>query len=188
MSDLLRRVAPFADLEIRGDGRTVAGVAVPFNVPAEIQGRVGAHVEIVRHGAFTKTIAERGDRVKALAQHDVRSLPLGKVSLLREDPTGLYTEMRLSKTRAGDEALELVKDGALDSFSIGFTPVRDRWSKDGSKVERLEVSLHEVSLVAFPAYQDARVLAVRGARQLLDPLPPDEAKQLLEEYLYENQK
>ncbi len=182
--ELLTRVQ-HVDLEIRGDGRTVAGIAVPFDVPAEISTGVDRFVEVFRQGAFTKTIVERGDRVKALAQHDSRSLPLGRVTKLREDTAGLYAELRMSKTRDADEVLELVKDGALDSFSIGFSPVRDRWSSDGARVERLEVGLREVSLVAFPAYESARVLAVRSARHLLSPpLSPTDAKGLiLEAYL-----
>ncbi len=176
---LLTRVAP-VDLEIRDDGRTVVGLAMPFDTPAEIRDGPSSFVEVFRKGAFEKTIAERGDRVKALAQHDHRNLPLGRVTKLREDSAGLYAELRMSKTRDADEVLELVKDGALDSFSIGFNPVRDRWSSDGSHVERLEVGLREVSLVAFPAYESARVLAVRSARGLIDPpLSPDDAKQMI---------
>lgn len=180
MSELLTRIAP-VDLEIRGDGRTVAGIAVPFDQAAEIRVAPGdSFIEVFRKGSFTKTIAERGDRVKALAMHDHRSLPLGRVTKLREDAAGLYAELRMSKTRDADEALELVKDGALDSFSIGFSPVRDRWSNDGSRVERLEVSLREVSLVAFPVYESARVLAVRSARQLINPpLSPTDAMALI---------
>lgn len=178
--EILTRVQPIADLEIRGDGRTVVGVAMPFDTPAEIREGVDRFVEVFRRGAFEKTIRERGDRVKALAQHDARALPLGRATKLTEDARGLQAEIRISRTRAGDEALTLVKDGALDSFSIGFSPVRDQWSNDGSKVERLEVSLREVSLVAFPAYEDARVLAVRGARQLFtSPLTPSEARALI---------
>ena len=176
---LLTRIIAPVELEIRGDGRTVAGIAVPFDTPAEIRDGPGSFVEVFRKGAFEKTIAERGDRVKALAQHDSRSLPLGRVTKLREDSAGLYAELRMSKTRDADEVLELVKDGALDSFSFGFNPVRDRWSPDGSHVERLEVGLREVSLVAFPAYESARVLAVRSARLLFPPLSPSEAKDLI---------
>ncbi len=177
--ELLTRVAP-VDLEIRGDGRTVAGIAVPFDTPAEIRGGLDRFVEVFRKGAFEKTIVERGDRVKALATHDHHSLPLGRATNLREDTAGLYAELRMSKTRDADEVLELVKDGALDSFSIGFSPVRDRWSPDGVRVERLEVGLREISLVAFPVFESARILAVRSARHLLTPpLSPTDTKDLI---------
>lgn len=151
-----------ADLEVRGDGRTVVGIAVPYDAPTAIRDASGAYTEIFRRGAFAKTIIERGDRVKFLAQHDRRSMPLGKATLLREDAAGLYGEFRVSATAAGDEALELIKDGALDAFSVGFRPVKDRKNSDGTLVERLEAGLDEVSAVAFPAYDGALIAGVRA--------------------------
>ena len=157
MSELIRR-GGFADLEVRSDGRTIIGLAAPFDRPANIGGQ---YVETIRAGAFHRTIAERGDRVKLLALHNNLTMPLGRATALREETRGLVIEARISKTTAGDEVLELIRDGALDSLSIGFHPVRDRWNVDHDAVERLEVRLIEVSLVTAGAYDDARVLAVR---------------------------
>lgn len=162
------------DLEVRSDGRTVHGVAVPWDTPARVNDGFGPYTEVFRKGAFERTIRERGHKVKALANHDRRSLPLGRANLVREDAAGLYTEVRVSKTRAGDEALELVRDGALDAFSVGFIPVREREGPDGL-VERTEVRLNEVSLVAFPAYDGAAIAGIRG-----DDLPVDDARSILE--------
>ena len=147
------------DLELRSDGRTVTGIAVPYDTPTYIAS-MGAEEQFVR-GAFARTIAERGDRIKLLAQHDARQMPLGRLTSLREDAAGLYIEGRISATQAGDEALQLLADGALDSFSVGFSPIRSEMTRDGV-VTRQEVKLHEVSLVSFPAYEAARVLAVRS--------------------------
>jgi HK97 family phage prohead protease len=157
----LSRAFGATDLEVRGDGRTLVGIAVPFDTPTWI-GDLGAE-EVFRRGSFARTIRERADRVKILANHDRRSWPLGRATLLREDPTGLYLEARVSATAAGDEALELIRDGALDAFSVGFQSIDERWSRNGDLVERLEVALREVSVVAFPAYDDARIVAVRSA-------------------------
>lgn len=155
--------ASLADLHIRGDGRTVVGLAVPFDTWADIVDDEGVYRERFRQGAFAKTIAQRGDRVKALALHDRRRLPLGRAHSLREDAHGFVAELRISQTREGDEALELVRDGALDALSIGFRPVEggSEWNRDRTEVDRTEVRLNEISLVAFPAYEDARILAVR---------------------------
>lgn len=155
---ILRRAA-WADLEVRSDQRTIVGLAAPFDEPADI----GPYVETIKPGAFARTIAERGDRVKLLALHDDRSLPLGRATALHEDARGLIVEARVSKTHAGDEALALVADGALDGLSVGFFPVRDRWTADRTAVDRLEVRLVEISLVTTAAYESARVLAVRQA-------------------------
>lgn len=167
-SELLTRTFS-ADLELRGDdGRTVVGIAAPFGEVIDL----GRYREVLRHGAFARTIAERGAAsVKFLAVHNDRQLPLGRATLLREDTSGLYAELRVSKTQAGDEALELIRDGALDGLSIGFNsvPATDRWNQDRTHVERTEVRLHEISAVPFPAYPSARVAAVRSHVIPLDP-------------------
>ncbi len=169
--DMIHR-ASHADLELRGDGRTVVGIAVPYDSPTFIRDATGSYTEVFRRGAFAKTIAERGDKVKFLAQHDRRSMPLGRATLLREDAAGLYGEFRVSATQAGDEALELIRDGALDGLSIGFRPINQKVSKDRSMVERTEAGLDEVSAVTFPAYDGAVIAGVRAA-DLLGQNPAD---------------
>jgi HK97 family phage prohead protease len=168
--DTLYRATP-SDLEIRGDGRTVVGISVPFNDPALIETPRGNFRETFERGAFSATIAAGAAKVKFLAQHQQQSMPLGRAVVLREDANGLYSEFRVSKTVAGDEALELIRDGALDALSIGFQPVKDRWSRDRSSVVRESVRLREVSAVSWPAYSGAQILAVRSDGTL-PPRPP----------------
>lgn len=163
MEPILERVAP-AELTIRGDGRTVYGLAVPFDREATVNDGVGPYREVFRMGSFARTLKGAGaaERVKFYTVHGHRQnrLPIGKALSLREDPAGLVGEFYVSATRDGDEALELVRDGVLDSFSVGFSKVRERADKSGL-VERLEVKLREVSLVAHPAYEGALVAGVR---------------------------
>lgn len=170
MNEVYLNRAHQADLEIRGDGRTVVGIAVPFDAPTPIRDASGSYTELFRRGAFAKTISERGDRVKFLAQHDRRAMPLGRATLLREDAAGLYAEFRVSQTRDGDDALALIRDGALDALSIGFRPVKDVWNRDRSMVERTEARLDEVSAVSFPAYDGALIAGVRTAATDLSDL------------------
>ena len=156
------------DLEVRSDARTVVGIAVPFDETAQVSDTgSGRYRERFVRGAFAKTIEQRGPgKVKFLANHDVKRLPLGRATLLREDTAGLYAEFRVSKTVAGDEVLELIRDGALDALSVGFAPVSARNGKDGA-IERTEVALREVSAVAWPAYAGASIVAVRSDGQLI---------------------
>lgn len=164
MSELCRRFRD--DLTIRaeadGTGRTVFGLAVPFGVPTPIRDWQGAYTETFARGAFAKTIKESGGRVKLLAHHDTRML-LGGRPTLRETDDGLVIEAEIARTRDGDDVLELIRVGALDSFSVGFSPIKDgdEWSADGTEVIRRQVRLHEVSLVPFPAYETALVGGVR---------------------------
>jgi len=165
MSEILYR-AFASDLELRagGDGRTITGLAVPFGEPAEVNDpRRGPYTESFVPGAFTRTIAQRGDKVKLFTEHSHQhgKLPIGKATLLREDARGLYGEFRVSQTRAGDEALELTRDGALDGLSVGFRSVEggDVW--EGRSVTRREVALLEVSLTGAPVYAGAGIEAIR---------------------------
>lgn len=178
MSDILRRSwAPHLDLEIRGDGRTVYGLAVPFDTPAEIREGRQSYLEVFRMGSFAKTINDGVGRVKFLLNHDRQALPLGRAVALREDPAGLVGEFRVSDTEFGSQALELIRDGVLDALSIGFRPIRDNWNAERSMVERIEAALPEVSAVAFPAYQSALISGVRAeeTQHLDDDAGPDAA-------------
>jgi uncharacterized protein len=160
--NVLRRATAPTDLEVRGDGRTVVGIACPYDSPALISGPGGSYHEVFRRGSFARTISERGpSKVKFYAEHASRSLPLGRAELLREDAAGLYCELRVSQTAAGDEALALIRDNALDALSVGFSPVRESRNESSGLVERTEVRLHEISAVSWPAYDGARILAVR---------------------------
>jgi HK97 family phage prohead protease len=144
------------------DGRTVYGLAVPFDVPTRIADWQGTYEESFTRGSFKKTIQEQGSRVKLLAHHDTRML-LGGRPTLTETDEGLIIEASIARTRDGDDVLELIRAGALDSFSIGFSPVKggDDWNDDMTAVTRREVRLHEVSLVPFPAYETALVGGTR---------------------------
>ena len=155
------------DLEYRatGDGRTISGIAVPYDVEQRISSSL---TEVFRKGAFADVV-RAPFRVKLLRGHDARALPLGRATVLKETDQGLYAEMRVSQTRAGDEILELIKDGALDQLSIGFMPLKNRKRDDGV-IERIKAHLAEISLGTFGAYGE--LAAVSGVRDTEDPTAP----------------
>ena len=144
-------------LEVRaeGDGRTIVGIAVPYDVEQRISPNL---VEVFRKGVF-RDVTRAANRVKLLFQHKTDA-PIGRAVMLEERDGGLYGEFRISKTEAGDEALELIRDGVLSNLSVGFQPLRDE--KRAGVVNRLKAHLAEVSLVTFGAYGDsASIVAVR---------------------------
>ena len=183
------RVFVDADLEIRGDGRTLYGLAVPFNQVATVNDGRGNYDEMFVRGSFQRTIAgNAGQKVKLMANHDSRRFPIGRSTNLKEDAAGLVGEFHVSATRDGDEVLQLARDKVLDSFSVGFTPIKHQRNDDGV-VERHEVALREVSVVAFPAYVGAMISGVRNLYSLYNLLreDPDQLTSddwaLLDEYL-----
>lgn len=161
-------VRTFGDVA-SGDGRTLFGVAVPFGQVAEVNDGFGPYRETFTRGAFARSIAERGHRVKLAVNHDLhRRLPVGRVTRLFEDSDGLRFEARVSETQAGDEVLELVRDGALDGVSINFEPLRERRRPDGV-IERTEVKLgRELSVTPVPVYPGALIAGVRSESSWAD--------------------
>jgi len=161
------------ELRANGDGRTIFGIAVPYNKEQRITSTM---IEVFRKGVFSEVI-KAPHRVKLLRGHGENNV-LGRATLLRETDDGLYAEFKISKTREGDEALELVKDGALDQLSVGFMPIKNRKRPDGV-MERLKAHLAEVSLVTFGAYGE--LAAITGMREGQPQLTPrlDEARKIL---------
>jgi HK97 family phage prohead protease len=144
------------DLEVRADGRTLVGTLVPYDTLT----RIGSYHESFRRGVFADVVPER---VPLLATHAHDELPIGRAVELTDTDTGLQAALRVSETRAGDDVLALVRDGAATGLSVGFVPIDDVWDARRTKVERARATLVEVSVVAFPAYADARITAVRTA-------------------------
>jgi hypothetical protein len=84
--------------------------------------------------------------------------------MLQERSDGLYGEWRVMDTRAGDDALAMVREGEITGLSIGFKPNSGggtRKTADGV-LERVSGHLDHVALTSEPVYPDAGVLAVRS--------------------------
>lgn len=158
MSFLIRAIA--SDLSV--EGRTIVGLAVPFERVSTVCDGPGQrpYKEAFRRGAFMRTIAERGDRVKAHVEHQDQRLPIGRAVHLEERANGLETHLRVSATSDGNDVLALVRDGVLSGLSIGFRPIRH--SDEGGVKYRTEVALNEISVVDRPAYPDAQIESLRS--------------------------
>lgn len=154
-----------------GDNRTVYGYLIPFGRETAVHDYGYEYTESIKPGATKRSINARAGKLKLLAQHNERLLPLANASVLREDEQGLYGEFRMPHTTAGNDALELIREGVIGGFSIRFAPVQPGahyMPKPGEHVARKEIALIEVSLVGEPAYQDALV-AVRE-QQAIEPV------------------
>lgn len=116
--------------------------------------------DVIIKGAFAKTLSERADRVKILWQH---ADPIGRPVKMVEDDNGLYVEGMISKTRLGDEALELMRDGVVDQMSIGYSVPEGKSDVDAQGIRNIrELKLFEFSPVTFPANENAFILSVKN--------------------------
>lgn len=144
--------------------RTITGVAVPWDTPATVSS--GEKVAFKR-GAFDVN----AKAPKLLEGHDMTQLR-GVVTEIVEADEGLLFTAKFAKTRAADEAIELVKAGAYDSVSVGAIPVKFKYDKSGTMVVS-QANLVEISLVAQPAFADAVITEIAASQ-------PDEVEEAVE--------
>jgi HK97 family phage prohead protease len=145
------------------EGMTFSGYAAVFNTDSLPL----PFIERIAPGAFRGSLRNRND-IKLLWDHNsgqpLASTRAGNLRLT-EDERGLYVEATLPQTSVGRDASVLIRDGIVDSMSFGFTVARngEEWSADGTVRTLTRISLHEVSIVSFPAYPStAGSTAVRG--------------------------
>jgi HK97 family phage prohead protease len=172
MEKKIERRCNAAILESRasGDSRRVEGYAAVYESRSEDLG----FTEIICRGAFDGVI-ERSD-VFALLNHDKSRGVLarskygkGTLSLVVDD-NGLLYSFDAPNTALGDETLESVRRGDIDSSSFAFTVSKDRWEKqaDGSYIRYIDEveRLFDVSPVYQPAYE-ATTCDTRGRDELI---------------------
>lgn len=138
-------------------GKKLVGYAAVFNTPANIG---GVFVEEVKPGAFRSAIKD--DDIRALIDHDKgRVLGRNKSGTLRlmEDDIGLRFEIDPPDTQAARDLMHLIERGDVTGASFGFRARVDEWDYDAKPAKRslVDVALHDVSIVTYPAYPEAGV-------------------------------
>lgn len=113
--------------------------------------------DVVRKGAFERSLRNMGTVNCPLLWQHAPERPIGRIEYLREDRRGLRVIARLSEGSAGREAAALLSEGAVRGLSFGY---RVRSAQGGSPRELTELELVEVSLVTLPMQPKARVHAV----------------------------
>ncbi|WP_374053691.1 HK97 family phage prohead protease [Xenorhabdus taiwanensis] len=123
--------------------------------------------DIVLPGAFANTLTQWGDKgsLPALLWQHRMDEPIGIYTEMKEDEIGLYLKGRLlvDDDPLAKRAHAHMKAGSLSGLSIGY--ILKDWEYDRSKEAFLlkELDLWEVSLVTFPANDEARVNNVKSA-------------------------
>ena len=136
-----------------GDGMTFTGYAAVFNSPSEPL----PFIERIAPGAFKRSLKARND-IKLLWNHDTGAV-LGSTRAgtlkLEEDSYGLRVTATLPPTSLGNDVKVLVQRGDVNAMSFGFSVPAggDSWNADGTERTLKSVRIFEVSVVAYPAYQ-----------------------------------
>ena len=145
--------------------RTIELVVMPYEEETLVE-RNGTMVrEIVSRGAFDG-IERRANRIRVNRDHDVTRTVGRAIALHPSREEGLVAEIKIAKTPLGDETLNLADEGCMDA-SAGFLPMPggEKW-ETRSRVRMLRCWLGHIAMTPDPAYDGARVLAVRSADEL----------------------
>ena len=150
--------------EVQVDSRNITGYAVVFESNSEDLG----FIERIMKGAITDDTIKKSD-VFCLLNHDSTKVlarsKYGEGSLKLEiDERGLKYSFTAPQTDLGNELLEHLQRGEIDSSSFAFTVSLDEGSEKWYTVEGVQyrdiykiVELFDVSPVYQPAYQETTV-------------------------------
>ena len=178
----------------------------PFEVKFSLDGALGeftgyastfdvqdSHGDVVRRGAFERSLAERKAAGRPLPMHVMHrfmggdGVPVGVWKSVEEDAKGLKVHGKISgmNTDGGRLLYERVKDGALGGLSIGYRLQENgaTYGKKPGEPKRILTGVHlkEISLVDDPSNPLTRVDAVKR----VEPIKSIEDVEHLERILRE---
>jgi HK97 family phage prohead protease len=133
-----------------------------FKGYASTFGNLDLQGDVVRPGAFARTLKERGaEPIPILWSHDTHQ-PIGAGTEAREDSHGLAVtgELILSVARAA-EVRDLMRAGIVKGLSIGYSVPAGgaKQAADGHTRELVDIDLMEFSPCVIPANPRARITA-----------------------------
>lgn len=165
-------IRSIGEMPILGDGRTITGYAVRFDVDSQVLtdwSEAELFIERIERGAITEELLNASD-VKAYYNHNrermlARSNKRKGSLTLFLDNMGLRYSFEAPKTVDGDTLLEQLRRGEIQgssfAFSVGGDDVEYSRTRDGVLLRTVKkiVGLYDVSPVVDPAYTQTSVEA-----------------------------
>ena len=144
------------------DGRTLIGLAVPFNEPTRIDNPFeGTFDEQFVAGSFKRSLGVRTPKLQFdHGTHPmIGSLPIGEIRDIGESKRGLEVEARIFEADLFAPLREAIASQAIDGMSIRFRPTKVESDETGEVELRsvTEAELIELGPVIFPAYPGTTV-------------------------------
>ncbi|MCA9913277.1 MAG: HK97 family phage prohead protease [Anaerolineae bacterium] len=153
-------------LKLASDGKGVfEGYASVFN-------KIDSYGDTILPGAFAETIKAKR-KPSMFINHDSWNIPVGDWMKLSEDSTGLLVEGKIDLNhRDGTTVYSALQRKAMDGLSIGFRiPAGGAEENEDSGARIIsKIDLKEISIVNFPADDNARISIVKSNIQQIETL------------------
>lgn len=154
------------------NSRTIMGQAVPWDVATTDS--LGQKV-LFKRGS----ISADGRAPKLIASHDQTKI-LGLVTERYPQEDGMYFQAKLADTADGRDYMQLLSMGAIDAVSIGAMPTKYKYDNNGVMIVET-ATWAELSLVAVPAFDTARISSVQMSEPEPEPELPAEETEIMSE-------
>jgi HK97 family phage prohead protease len=152
----------FSKLEVPFEVKAV-DEAGNFEGYAAVFNNIDLGDDVILPGAFTKVKTTRAGRLKLALFHDLKLL-VGSADF-SQDEYGLHLKgkINLAVSYARD-AYELMKEGTLDSMSIGFNTLLSTFEERAGRTVRIikQAELWEASIVPFGMNPEAQITDVKS--------------------------
>lgn len=136
-----------------------------FTCYGNVKGNIDHALDRTIDGAYQGSIDEHksnGTMPKMFWSHNSYGLPVGPWLDMEEDKKGLKMTGKLSKTSLGKDIEVLAKDNALDSFSIGYHIIEEKWNSDKGCNDLIKLDIKEVSWVNFACNEESRLVDIKS--------------------------
>jgi len=158
------------------EGPVIEGYAAVFD---KVSCDLGGFREVIRPGAFSKTLQEGDPRATVNHNPDYVLGRKGSGSLsLDEDEHGLSVVITPPETQWARDFLVSMGRGDIDQMSFMFWPIKSDWVEGSAETDWLplwvqrEVDLLDVSVVTYPAYVETEAHLRSLGIKLWTPEPP----------------
>ena len=163
---------PLSDCEIKLDS-TKQGV---FEGYASKFGGVDSYGDTIMKGAYVKTL-KSGRNPSMFVNHDSYQVPVGDWTHLSEDDHGLYVKGKVDLNhKDGPTVYSALGRGAMDGLSSVYKVAKGGGTENETGgMDLSEIILKEISVVNFPADDEARISVVKHAIETIENLRDAEA-------------
>lgn len=152
-------------MEMPVSGFKAVGTDMEFTCHTNVKGNIDHARDRTTDGAYIKSIEKhKSDHTmpKMFWNHDRNSPPVGVWMDMEEDEKGLFKRGRMLDTDRGVEIYKGLKSKAIDSFSIGYAVVKEKFNHSLNCNDLIELDIKESSPVNFACNELARIVDIKN--------------------------